>query len=264
MKSKMKVFLGQMHRYNAGSLALDVFGLDAETIYDALVVAPGWKPTRILHDPAWHVTQLTAHSYISGYLVERSGLKIAWIQTAAGACNLIDHLAICAELQFKKLIFVGAVGSLCAEFELGALCTPAYSIAGVFANAYLNDWLGDYQPFGHVYPDKAYLDHVVELAARSGYALRKAPVFCTDSIALEYAHLDEIKATGAKLIEMETSSFYLMADLLEVPAIALLAVSDNSATGDPLIGQDENRIQAYHRCRSEIIPELICKIAQEA
>lgn len=43
--------------------------------------------------------------------------------------------------------------------------------------------------------------------------------------------LDEIKAFDVDLIEMETSSFYKMAELLEVPAIVLLIVSDNSATG---------------------------------
>jgi purine-nucleoside phosphorylase len=72
--------------------------------------------------------------------VEKGGLKIAWIQTASGACNLIDHLTICGELKFKKLIFIGAVGSLRENFNVGDLCTPSYSIAGVFANAYLWNW----------------------------------------------------------------------------------------------------------------------------
>ena len=39
------------------------------------------------------------------YLVEKDGLKIAWIQIASGGNNLIDHLTICGELKFKKLIY---------------------------------------------------------------------------------------------------------------------------------------------------------------
>ena len=39
-------------------------------------------------------------------------------------------------------------------------------------------------------------------------------------------HLDEIKEFNTDLIEMETGSFYLMADLLEIPGTALLVVSD--------------------------------------
>ena len=41
------------------------------------------------------------------------------------------------------------------------------------------------------------------------------------------------------LIEMETASLYLMADLLEIPTVALLVVSDNSATGAALVGRTE-------------------------
>ena len=61
------------------------------------------------------------------------------------------------------------------------------------------------------------------------------------SITHEYYHLDEIKEFNTDLIEMETSSFYLMADLLEIPSIALLVVSDNSAAGAALVGRTEER-----------------------
>lgn len=36
-----------------------------------------------------------------------------------------------------------------------------------------------------------------------------------------------IDKQAKNLIEMETAAFYMMADLLEIPAIALLCVSDN-------------------------------------
>lgn len=62
---------------------------------------------------------------------------------------------------------------------------------------------------------------------------------CTPSIATEYYHLDEIKEFDTDLIEMETASLYLMADLLEIPTVALLVVSGNSATGAALVGRTE-------------------------
>jgi len=92
--------------------------------------------------------------------------------------------------------------------------------------------------------------------------LKKASVFCTDSIALEYSHLEEIKAFDTDLIEMETSSFYKLAELFEVPAIALLIVSDNSATGQPLLGRNEEQERKYNDGRKLIIPDLIYKIAK--
>ncbi len=87
-------------------------------------------------------------------------------------------------------------------------------------------------------------------------------VFCTDSIALEYSHLDEIKNFDTDLIEMETSSFYLMADLLEIPAVALLVVSDNSAVSNPLVGRNEELNLKYDNGRKKLIPELIFQIAK--
>lgn len=262
MYQKLVTILQNMQRYNASNLAEMTFGLNPNVEYDALVVAPGWKPTKIVTDPSFKVTVLAEHSYISGYLVEKEDLKIAWIQISSGGNNLIDHLTICGELKFKKLIFVGAVGALKAGFDVGDLCTPSYSVAGVFANAYLCEKLSDYKPFGKVYPDEKYVDEVIELATESGYELKKASVYCTDSIALEYSHLEEIRDFDTDLIEMETSSFYELAKLFEVPAIALLIVSDNSATGQPLLGRNEEQQRKYNDGRKKIIPDLIYKIAK--
>ena len=74
---------------------------------------------------------------------------------------------------------------------------------------------------------------------------------------------DQIKETGAELIEMETGTFHTLAPLFEVPYIALLAVSDNSATGVPLLGRVGEAQDKYHYTRSVIIPDMIFKIAKE-
>lgn len=262
MKPKMINILDTLHLYNVKNMAKLNYGLDENITYDALVVAPGWKPTNIIVDDRFIVTTLASHAYISGYLVEIDNLKIAWIQIASGAPNLLDHLTLCAELKFEKLIFVGAVGSLTDKFHVGDICTPAYSIAGVYANAYLEENIDEYKPFQKVYPDELYIDQIIQMAKLENISINKASVFCTDSIALEYYHLDKIKQFDTDLIEMETSTFYLLADLLEVPAIALLVVSDNSAAGHPLVGRDAQLQTKYNHGRKNIIPNLIYQIAK--
>ena len=239
------------------------FGLDDSLVYDCLVIAPNWTPLKIIRDDSFKITTLITRSYISGYLVEKDGLKIAWVQVASGACNLLDHLVVCSELNFKKLIFIGAVGSLSEDFNVGDLCTPSYSISGVFSNAYLSENLNDYKPFEKVYPNDKYIDEVIGFAKNKGYNIRKGSVFCTDSIALEYYHLDEIKKFKTDLIEMETSTFYMLAELLEVPSIALLVVSDNSMTNKPLVGMKEEMKEVFDRSRKDIIPELIDSIRKD-
>lgn len=261
MKQNLTRALENMKRYNAGIMYQEVFGFDPDETYDALVVAPGWKPTRTVQDPGIRVTELAQHAYFSGFLLERDGRKVAWAQTASGACNVLDHTLICADMKFRKFIFAGAVGGLTERFGIGDLCTPEVCISGVYANHYLDDFLPAFQPFERICPDLAYAREIVELAGRCGCAMQTAKVFCTDSISLEYSHLDEIRATGAELIEMETGMFYTLAKLFEVPSIALLAVSDNSATGVPLLGRGEELAQKYRYTRGYAIPDLVFRIA---
>ena len=52
-----------------------------------------------------------------------------------------------------------------------------------------------------------------------------------------------------------------MTELLEVPGIALLVVSDNSATGAALVGRTETQQLKYDRGRNEILPEITVALA---
>ena len=60
---------------------------------------------------------------------------------------------------------------------------------------------------------------------------------------------------------METGIFYTLAEAFDIPSIALLAVSDNSATGVPLLGRGDELAQKYVHTRSVVIPDIIFKIA---
>lgn len=263
MKKRFIDLLNADQSISEGSeVAMYEFGLSTEKHYDVLVVAPGWKPDKIMADFDVEITCTKIHSYLSGYEVKGENFLIAWIQCSSGASSLIDELTTCAYLNFDKLVFVGAVGSLVPEIGLGTLCTPEWSISGNLANGYLMENIRDYVPFGKIYPnDAVFVDRVTAHLASRGIEMKKAPVFCTDSIFCEYAHLDFIKSFGVQLIEMETSSFYLMADFMEKPAIALLAVSDNSATGDPLVARTEEQKRLYNITRKQVIPQIIMDIA---
>lgn len=260
MKERLIQLLGADNSFAEDrDIAMHEFGLSREKHYDVLVVAPGWKPTKTMVDYDVEITCTKEHSYISGYEVKGKDFLIGWIQCSTGASSLIDELSTCAYLGFDKLVFVGAVGSLVPEIGLGALCTPEWCISGNLANGYLLENIRQYKPFGKVCPnDPSFVQRVAERYPD----MIQAPVFCTDSIFCEYSHLDFIKSFGAKLIEMETSSFYLMADLMEKPAIALMAVSDNSATGDPLVGRTEDQKRLYNITRKQVIPKIIIDIAR--
>ena len=262
MKKRMIEIMDKFHQYNSDNMAYLAFGLDQKEHYDALVVAPSFSPYKLKMDRYCRVTTLKEGAYLAGYLVEKDGLKLAWIKTASSDSNLIDHVAVCAELTFDKMIFIGAVGALKPEFALGDLCTPSYSIAGGFAHTYLKDSIKDFVPFERVEPDMEFVDRIVGIAEESGFELKKASVFCTPSIAAEYYHIEEIKEFDTDLIEMETDALYFMADLLEIPTVALLVVSDNSATGAALVGRTEEEQEKYDYGRNEVLPEMILRTAE--
>ncbi len=264
MKEAMIRIMDNCHKYNSEHMASQAFGLSEDIMYDALVVAPSFSPYKLHMEDKYKVTTLKEGAYIAGYLLEHNDLKIAWIKIGSSAGNLIDHLALCSELSFKKVIFIGAVGALKEGFELGDICTPSYSISGSIADAYLmKESIRDDMRFEKVYPDMEFVDKMIGLGESQGYEIRKASVFCTPSIILEYSHLDEIRSFDTDLIEMETSSFYLMTDLMEVPGIALLVVSDNSATGAALVGRTEKEQAKYDRGRNDVLPNLIIAVAKE-
>ena len=49
---------------------------------------------------------------------------------------------------------------------------------------------------------------------------------------------------------------------MEVPAVALFVVSDNSSTGVPLVGRSEKIQEIYEYSRCVVLPDMICKIAK--
>ena len=260
MKEQLKRILEKDRQYNAGDMAVEVFGFRRNVHYDVLVVAPGWKPARIFQNTDCQITPMREGAYTSGYELTLGDTLIAWMQCASGGCNLIDHLTICADLDFDKLIFLGAVGGLKKGMNVGDVCVPIMCIEGTMANAYLTGNIAAWKPFGVVTPnDPVFLDQIISLA---DFPIKKASVYCTDSISCEYYHLDFIKSFDTDLIEMETSSFYRMAELMEAKAAALLVVSDNSANGEPLLGMEEAQQEKYNFGRKVLIPRLLEKIAR--
>ena len=264
MKEALRNMLDTFHRYNSEHMAAQAFGLSEDTVYDVLVVAPSYTPYKLHMDETCRVTTLREGAYIAGYLVEKDGLKIAWIKIASSAGNLIDHLTLCAELSFRKMIFIGAVGALKEGFRPGDVCTPSYSVSGSQADAWLmKASIRESMLYSRVVPDLCFTDEVIRIGKSKGYEIRKASVFCTPSVALEYTHLEEIRAFDTDLIEMETSSFALMTELFERPGIALLVVSDNSATGTPLVGRSEADQAQYDYGRNTVLPAMILALAEQ-
>ena len=107
----------------------------------------------------------------------------------------VPYDALVVATSFRKMIFAGAVGGLAPSFPVGTICTPEVCFDGTYAGAYFEEKLPAFTPGAPVLPpDRAYVDRVAALGRRLGYEIKPGKVFCTDSIALEYSHLDEMRS----------------------------------------------------------------------
>ena len=258
LNQAQKILQIAQHFNNTDDMLLNMYGIASDEPMDLFVIAPSWTPEKILKNYEYEAEQRSKHAYTSSYVVKYAGYQIGWIQCASSSANLIDSMLMLANVDTDKIVFMGAVGALKKEVPLGSLATPSESYAYVGGNAYLKQRL-DTKAFGQtVIPHNMdFVDKVVEKARQQEIEMTKRKVFCTDSIICEYAHLDEILATGAELIEMETSAFYEGVHLMEKRGIALLCVSDNSAAGISLTNRSEEELAYYHNCREMWIPELL-------
>lgn len=240
-----------------------VYGIASDEHFDALVVAPGWIPEKIFARKKADIECIVEKAGYTSYRVEFEGHKLAWIKCGVSSSNLIDAMLAAAEAAVDRIVFVGAVGALKADIGIGEFCTPLESYAYDGASLYLHEKI-DTMNFGRtVVPGcQEYIDEVIKKAHCSGIDIVKRRTFCTDSIICEYAHLDEIKATGAELIEMETAAFYECLRMMDKKGIALMCVSDNSASGVPLVRRTPEQRKNFDDCRTLSIPEVI-KIACE-
>jgi purine-nucleoside phosphorylase len=101
------------------------------------------------------------------------------------------------------------------------------------------------------------IDKNIEMLKSNDINILKEKVFCTDSILLEYSHMDEILATKAKLIEMETAAFYSCLKIMNKSGMALLLVSDNSQKKKSLVEKTIDDKNKYNYIRSNIIKKSI-------
>ncbi len=248
---------------NTNDMLKTIYGLDSDEKYDCIVVAPSWLPEKILKNYDCEISCITRQVYIGSYIVKYKGFKIAWIQCAKGAGNLIDTVLTLGKCICDKIVFIGAVGALKEDINLGDIVTPKYSLAYEGGSLYTYDEIS-VDNFGKkIYPNNfEFISKVTDICIKNNISLKEKVVYCTDSIICEYIHLDRIKSLGCELIEMETASFYRCMELINKQGIALLCVSDNSATKISLVARSEEESKTFHNSREINIPKIIFGICE--
>lgn len=254
LKANMEKFSG------CTDFLYNIYGLDENEEYEAIILAPSWKPEKIFKNFNVEIDVVKEGADYKGYVIHIDGKKYGYIQTGCGASNIVDCCLTLGCTKCSKVIFIGAVGALKDDMMLGDIITPSKSIAGDGASLYLyeNISVDNFQQL--VYPKAQVVENVRIASKKLGIELKEKVVYCTDSIFCEYFHLNEIMKLGSEAIEMETAAFYRCMEIMNKDGIALLCVSDNSATENAFVGRCEEDTKKFHESRETLIPKLILSL----
>lgn len=182
-----------------------------------------------------------------------------------GSPVIMDEVLSLGCSNCKNILFIGSVGSLNKNINIGDIVVPKYSITGDGATRYLNNDLRD--EFGKKqYPDKELTDKLILLLENesSTFKYHYVPNFSVDTIFGQFYHLDKIKSLGAETIEMETSAFFKASNIANLKATALFVVSDNVIVNKSLYsGRNEQEKKYRHDVRHNIVPKIIINLFRQ-
>lgn len=161
-------------------------------------------------------------------------------------------------LNVKKIIFVGSVGSISEDVNIGDLIIPYTSVSGEAFSSYMYETINKESLHKEYHPTKTLYDKTTNYLKNENIDYKDIKVYSVDTIIGQFSHIDEIINKDCKAIEMETSALFSSCEVTKKECIALLVVSDNTIINKSLIsGRTDKDMKLYHQTRYEIIPKII-------
>lgn len=240
-------------------------------ISENVIIAPTWE-VNIFKDHVnniKHIAGPTGHGY-DIYELSICDKKVTYIITGVGACNLIDAVLALGCTPCRKILFIGSVGALDENMQIGDIVIPEYSVCGVGANRYLthknvieNDSFGK-----KYYPNKEFSNKVKRVTAKiinnTDIKLHFGRTFSTDTIFAQFAHLKEFINIGCNTIEMETATLFNAANIVGIKAAAVCNISDNTMVNKSLYsGRTNDEQQRRLKVKKDIIPKIVLDVLKK-
>ena len=254
MNKIVKLFQENTH---CSDLLHEIYGISSAEHFDCVFIAPSWPIDKVFDSATTDITEIYSDRFSKSHRIKHNGKSYLYIQLRVGAPNIVDFCLSCHSANCAKFVFVGSVGSLIPELEIGDVIIPTCSISGNGATLYLDDKLSPEKMFERTYSSPELNAELSRVCTSVALTTKNAMPISVDSVACEYAHLDKFRQMGATLIEMETATFFKAMQIIGKPASALLVVSDNSAVGQHLVGQGADLRAKYHAVRSRIKDVLL-------
>ena len=86
-------------------------------------------------------------------------------------------------------------------------------------------------------------------------------VFSSDTIFVEYAHIDEFVNAGCNIVEMETATLFHTANVIGIKAAAVCNISDNTMANKSLyVGRTDEDQKKRSSVKKDIIPKIVLDV----
>ena len=234
---------------------IGVKGCDLE---DICVIAPLHKVEAYTQFGA-KVTKLS-FGYYPCYKVEYKNKTFNFITTQIGAPNADEIVVALAFSNCKKIIFTGSCGGLETKFNIGDILLPEFSISGDGATMYYTKGeIKDNFTFGKkFYPTKDLNEKLIEYFNEINLDYSFVGNISIDTIVGQFFHIDEFRKMGAEVVEMETASVFCLAEMLDMEAVAILNISDSTASSKSLLaGRTKEELELHVKTENYTVPKLV-------
>ena len=252
----------QLERFNItpADVIRMAFHCDPDAIRPDVILMPWWQPTIF---NVW-TDRITINTESILFEMEYAGKPVSIVRSGIGAPQTGDVVLALGCTACERIFFAGSVGGLRADFRIGDLLIPEFSVSGDGFCRYLQPGFPTEDRFlERVLPDEALTlalsRSAAPLAREAGVVLHTGPVFSIDTILAQFGRLDTIvEKLGCIGIEMETAAVFKAARLVGIQATALLSVSDVPVRNKSLYaGRSEDEKENRRQIRKKVLAKIL-------
>ncbi len=243
-------------KYGDSSKLIDRLGITEDDVTETIVLAPWWHPRKLYNHNC--KIELLSDELPDVHKITYNNKSFLHIRSFVGATNVGETVLLLSFTKCKRIIFVGSVGSLSSDVNIGDLIVPSTSISGEAFSTYMYETINKNSLHKEYHPTKKLYNRTINYLKNNSIDYKDVKVYSIDTIIAEFAHIDEILKLETRAIEMETSAFFSACEVSEKECIALLVVSDNIINNKSLISnRTDYDLEKYRQVRSQVIPKII-------
>lgn len=227
------------HGASVEALVEGALGVASEQVSRNVILAPTWSPEAVGLAQQSEVLA-TSSNAVRCWRVGGGGSGITFIRTGIGAPMALDACLALGLTGAETVLFMGSVGGLDQELNIGDYVVPGGAYSAVGASRFLSSGLlKENDPFGlRESFSKSLCDRAVRALQRAapGARVLGGPVLSVDTVWAQFGHIDELRATGCIGVDMELAAVAGAARVARLDLAAMLVVSDNLMQSKTLVG----------------------------